>query len=185
MPLPSSKTDLLSKLEIAYSQLDAELDNIPVELERMPALESDLSCCDVLAYQVGWSNLLLEWEDKEKAGIEVILPSENYRWNQIGLLNSYFYEVSKNKSMEELKIEFEDVYLKAADWIGSLSSEEIFDLKQRKWAGDKWALAKWIQVNTISPYKSGRSKVRKFKKENSILVTTADIRKKPQIQRKG
>ncbi|EAF4108610.1 ClbS/DfsB family four-helix bundle protein [Listeria monocytogenes] len=45
------------------------------------------------AYQLGWLNLLLEWEAKEKAGLEVNTPSDNYKWNNLGGLYQLFYEM--------------------------------------------------------------------------------------------
>ena len=55
-------------------------------------------------------------------------------------------------------------FANALAWIDELSDEELFVPQQRRWSGDKWPLVKWIQVNTIAPYNSARTKVRRWKR---------------------
>lgn len=46
----------------------------------------DRTPAENLAYQVGWTTLLLKWEADEKRGVEVKTPSELFKWNQLGKL---------------------------------------------------------------------------------------------------
>lgn len=45
-----------------------------------------------LAYQVGWTTLLLKWENDEQNDIKVKTPSNHFKWNQLGELYKYFNE---------------------------------------------------------------------------------------------
>lgn len=169
MPLPSSKTELLEKLHSAHEKLDLEFNEITLSLERKNEVDGGISCCDVLAYQIGWGNLLLNWDKTELSGEIPEMPAKNFKWNQLGDLAIYFYENSQRKSLKNLRAEFKLVHSQLTKWIDSLSDAELLQLHQRQWAGEKWALVKWIQVNTIAPYQSARTKVRRLKRNHGLL----------------
>ena len=38
----------------------------------------------MIAYQVGWMELLLGWERDEQAGKDVVTPAPGFKWNQLG-----------------------------------------------------------------------------------------------------
>nr|WP_280634492.1 ClbS/DfsB family four-helix bundle protein [Clostridium aminobutyricum] len=55
------------------------------------------------------------------------------------------------------------------NWVNSFSADELFKQDMRKWASStpsKWPIWKWVHINTIAPFKSFRSKIRKWKKAN-------------------
>ena len=61
--------------------------------------------------------------------------------------------------------------------IDSLSEEELFKPHMRKWAGEAtktavWEVYKFIHVNTVAPFGTFRTKIRKWKKQhyNSEVV---------------
>ena len=142
---------------------------IPVVMERQKKIAGNISCCDVLAYQIGWARLLLGWDKSEAAGKIPAMPAKGYQWNQLGPLAQSFYEKSSEKTLKQLRTEFKRVFNQLIKWVQSLSEEELFELHQREWAGEKWPVIKWIQVNSIAPYRSARTKIRRWKKAMGIL----------------
>ena len=54
---------------------DCRADNV----DRTPA--------DYLAYQAGWTTLILKWEQDEQKGLEVKTPTESIKWYQLGALH--------------------------------------------------------------------------------------------------
>ncbi len=165
MPLPETKSELLGNLKAAYEKLDAEFDSIELENERVCGIEGDLSCCDILAYQIGWGKLLLGWEREENSGETPEMPAINYKWNQLGELAKSFYVEYSENSLTQLRDEYGCLYLELCAFINSTSEKDLFQPLQRQWTGKKWAMVKWIQINTIAPYKSARTKVRRWKRE--------------------
>ncbi|QQE10792.1 ClbS/DfsB family four-helix bundle protein [Planctomycetota bacterium] len=169
MPLAESKVELLVELAKAYGLLDGEFEGMREKDARRKGIEwkegTMVSCCDVVAYQIGWGELLLSWEESEMRGEEVCMPCEGFKWNELGKLAEKFYKQKKGKSLKVLRKEWEAVYSKVRAWIESLDEEEVFEVGMREWTGEKWVMAKWVQVNTIGPWKSARTKVRKFKRE--------------------
>ncbi|MGL4873823.1 MAG: ClbS/DfsB family four-helix bundle protein, partial [Clostridium sp.] len=66
----------------------------------------DRTPAQMIAYQLGWMNLIIDWEKREQEGEEVITPTSNYKWNNLGGLYEEFYKQYKENSLEELCIEF-------------------------------------------------------------------------------
>lgn len=168
MPLPATKDELLESLKQAYIKLDSEFDVVNLEYERQHGIEGNISCCDIVSYQIGWADLIMGWEQQELAGKAPAMPAKGFKWNQMGDLAQSFYDKNSKKSLSQLRAEFNERYKKLVNWIESLNEQELFEMHQRKWTGDKWAIVKWIQVNSIAPYRSARTKVRRWKKENEI-----------------
>jgi hypothetical protein len=168
MPIPTKKAELLESLRQAYTKLDSEFDAVNPEYEKQKGIEGNISCCDVVSYQIGWTNLLMDWEQQELESKVPEMPAKGFKWNQLGELAQSFYEKNSKKSLKELRVEFNEIYKELVTWIESLTEQEIFEPHQRGWTGDKWAIAKWVQVNSIAPYRSARTKIRRWKKENEI-----------------
>lgn len=172
MPLPTNKTELLNSLHAAYSKLVEEAATVPSEMERNPELEGGISPCDLIAYQIGWGQILLSWDDLETRGETVEMPAPGFKWNQLGLLAESFYQEQHEQTLKQLLVQFEVLRDRMWLFIESNSEDTLFGIGKRQWAGQKWPLAKWIQVNTIAPYGSARAKLRKWKKSNNPLNQT-------------
>lgn len=158
MPLPTTKAELLANLKIAYQKLEDEFNEVDIAAERVAEIEGDISCCDIVAYQIGWGKLLLSWEQQEQQGKAADMPATGYKWNQLGALTQSFYVKESDKSLRQLRDEFAQLHVELSEWIDALSATELFEPHQREWTGDKWAMVKWIQINTIAPYHSARTK---------------------------
>ena len=76
---------------------------IPEELKDKRLEEVDRTPAENLAYQVGWTTLVLKWEEDEKKGIDVKTPSDKFKWNQLGELYQWFTDTYAHESLYELK----------------------------------------------------------------------------------
>jgi len=159
MPLPATKVELLESLQQAYIKLDSEFDVVNSRHERQDGIEGNILCCDIVSYQIGW-------EQQELTGRTPAMPAKGFKWNQLSDLTQSFYDENEEISLSKLREEFNEKYEELVTWIESLSVQELFEPHQREWTGDKWAIVKWIQVNSIAPYRSARNKIRRWKKEN-------------------
>lgn len=129
----------------------------------------DRTPAQMIAYQLGWINLIIDWEKQEQQGITVITPSADYKWNKLGGLYESFYKQYENYSLQELCTMFEEAEQKIIKLVESYTNTELFQAEGRKWASStpaNWPIWKWIHINTVAPFKSFRSKVRKWKKLN-------------------
>ncbi len=168
MPLPKNKEEAITNLRLAYQKLDAEFENLDSNKTRIKDIEGNISACDILAYQIGWGKLLLSWEKDELNGKKVIMPAKGFKWNELGRLANSFYLHYEDKDLKYLRKEFKKTVDKIENLIILLPGEEVFIPKHREWTGEKWPMMKWIQINSIAPYKSARTKIRRWKKSNLL-----------------
>lgn len=155
--------EIIKRKELFINEFESikenEKDIIIDEIDRTPA--------QMISYQLGWMNLILFWEDENKKGIDVKTPSKDYKWNNLGGLYEDFYKQYEKYSLEGLIDEFNNSVDKIIDLVKNLSDEEFFESDKRQWASStksNWPIWKWIHINTVAPFKTFRTKIRKWKK---------------------
>jgi hypothetical protein len=165
----NSKQELIAEIEKTAKLFITEFDGLN-ENEANKVLEGvDRTPMQMIAYQLGWMNLIMSWDEDESLGKEVITPTPEYKWNNLGGLYDSFSAEYANFSLQELKDMFVKIVNKTIVWINTFSEQELFEQNVRKWASStpsKWAIWKWVHINTVAPFKSFRSKIRKWKRLN-------------------
>ncbi len=79
-----------------------------------------------LAYQVGWTTLVLKWKQRKRKGLYVKTPSDDFKWNQLGELYQWFTDTYAYLSLQKLKDMLNDNINSIYAMIDSLSEEELF-----------------------------------------------------------
>lgn len=131
----------------------------------------DKTPSQMIAYQLGWINLILSWELDNKEGKEVITPTPDYKWNNLGGLYQSFYDQYANNSIEMLINMFQQQVNNIIELVESYNDTELFQQGGRQWATttpSSWPIYKWIHINTVAPFKSFRTKIRKWKRMRGI-----------------
>lgn len=164
-----NKEKLKTEINKAFEKYISEFDIIPENLKDKRADEVDRTPAENLAYQVGWTSLVLKREEDERKGLQVKTPSNEFRWNQLGELYQWFTDTYAHLFLEELKAKLNENINSIYIMIDSLSEEELFEPHMRKWADEAtktatWEVYKFIHVNTIAPFGTFRTKIRKWKK---------------------
>lgn len=164
-----SKEDLKIEISKTYHKYISEFDIIPEELKDKRNDFVDRTPAENLAYQVGWTSLILKWESDYQQGIEVKTPSDNFKWNQLGLLYQWFTDEYSHLSLSELKNLLNKNINNIYNMIDNMTDDELFKPHQRKWADEAtksavWEVYKFIHINTVAPFGTFRTKIRKWKK---------------------
>ena len=164
-----NKEELKAEIKRAYDKYIAEFKDIPESLKDKQCMEVDRPPAENLAYQVGWTALVLKWENDEQAGLPVKTPSDGFKWNQLGELYQWFTDTYAHLSLKELMGMLDDNIQKIFTMIDSMTEEELFLPHKRKWADEAtktavWEVYKFIHVNTVAPFGTFRTKIRKWKK---------------------
>lgn len=165
----NNKEELKAEINKAFEKYISEFDDIPEALKDKRIEEVDRTPAESLAYQVGWTTLVLKWETDERNGLPVKTPSEDFKWNQLGGLYQWFTDTYAPLSLQELKARLKENIDQLDAMIDSMSEEELFQPHRRKWADDAtktavWEVYKFIHVNTVAPFGTFRTKIRKWKK---------------------
>mgnify|MGYP000955001512 CR=1 FL=1 len=164
-----SKKALIAEIEKTATLFINEFSDVKEE-DKDKLLEGvDRTPAQMIAYQLGWMDLLMQWDKDEAAGKAVVTPCEGYKWNNLGGLYQSFYEKFSSYSLVELQSMFNEKVIAVVQWLEGFSEEEVFTPGSRKWASStpsNWPVWKWVHINTVAPFKSFRSKIRKWKKLN-------------------
>lgn len=161
-----SKEALITEIQKTYKLFDQEFDDVPEYKRNLRIGEVDRTPQEMIAYQLGWLTLVMSWEKDELAGKEVTTPTPDYKWNQLGALYQQFYHTYDAHSLEELRSLLKQRIEEWCEWINQLSEEELFHSGVRKWTvtSANWPMWKWLHINSVAPFKSFRTKIRKWKK---------------------
>lgn len=165
MAIPKDKSELLKAIVDNYNKLTTELTNIPIELTEEKELEGHskntlMSINNLVAYLVGWGQLVLKWNEKKSKGLEVDFPETGFKWNELGRLAQKFYKDYEKDDFKTLNKKLEKTTNEILKLIESKTNGELYEMA---WY-DKWTLGKMIQLNTSSPFKNAKDRIRKWKK---------------------
>ncbi|HGA3922294.1 TPA: ClbS/DfsB family four-helix bundle protein [Streptococcus agalactiae] len=169
MRVYENKEELKKEISKTFEKYIMEFNNIPENLKDKRIDEVDRTPAENLSYQVGWTSLVLKWEEDERKGLQVKTPSDEFKWNQLGELYQWFTDTYAHLSLQELKAKLNENINSIYAMIDLLSGEELFEAHMRKWADEAtktatWEVYKFIHVNTVAPFGTFRTKIRKWKK---------------------
>ena len=98
-----NKDELKSEIHKSFEKYISEFGDIPESLKDTSIEEVDRTPAENLAYQVGWTTLVLKWEDDERKGLQAKTPSNEFKWNQLGDLYQWFNDTYAHLSLREPK----------------------------------------------------------------------------------
>ena len=169
MGVPQNKQELLDAIRTTYVALAADLASVPPERAEEPTLDghaqgTQMSVSNLVAYLIGWNQLVLKWSDGMAKGIAVDFPETGYKWNELGRLAQTFYTDHAGTGFVDLL----DALAKVNARIVALVEQETdASLYGRPWY-QTYTKGRMIQFNTSSPYANARKRLRKWKKINQI-----------------
>lgn len=165
MAIPTNKQELQKEINISYAKLQEELSSIPPELASIADLEGHsrgtlMSMNNLVAYLIGWGELVLKWNRKTDNNELCDFPETGYKWNELGKLAQKFYKDYEGKDYVGLLKRLEQTVNEILLMIDKKTDEELYRVD---WYG-KWTQGRMIQFNTSSPYKNATGRIRKWKK---------------------
>ncbi len=166
----NDKNALMTEIKKTADLFIIEFEDIHEADKNIRYDEVDRTPQEIIAYQLGWMDLIRGWDRDELEGKAVITPAPGYKWNQMGELYQGFYEKHQDKTLTELREMFVSTVASLIEWVNSFSDDELFKSGGRKWASStasNWPIWKWVHMNTVAPFKSFRGKIRKWKKIRS------------------
>jgi len=167
--IPANKIELLDAIGANYQKLRADLDGVPEAISGEPTLEGHakgtlMSVHDLVAYLVGWGELVLKWHAGRSAGEPVDFPETGYKWNELGRLAQKFYldhaEVSYPALLDRLASVKDRI-------VAVIAATDNADLYGKPWY-EAYTFGRMIQFNTASPFDNARKRLRRWKKEKGL-----------------
>ncbi|MGU9855406.1 ClbS/DfsB family four-helix bundle protein [Pseudomonas sp. LF245] len=165
MTVPTTKAELLAAITKTFSKLMDDLNEVPPDCVRETTMSghvrgAHMSPSDLVAYLIGWNELVLKWLDHDDRNEPVEYPEVGFKWNQLGLLAQKFYADYNALDWHELLARLADVETRLTASITARSDDELYG---SAWYG-KWTKGRMIQFNSSSPYANARTRVRTWLK---------------------
>jgi len=169
MPIPQNKSELQAAIKNTYAKLKVDLESIdPLQsqLVEMPGHQkgSKMSPANLVAYLIGWGELVLKWHRQQVAGQAIDFPEKGYQWNELGTLAQKFYRDYEAENFPSLLEHLEKTVMNILELIDRYEDDLLYGQSFYK----TYPLGRMIQLNTSSPYKNARARIRKWKKEKQI-----------------
>lgn len=170
MPVPKTKSDLLAAIDTQFCKLDAELATLPSEACGERSMEghakgTTMSPHDLVAYLVGWNELVLKWHARRSAGKPVDFPETGFRWNELGRLAQKFYRDYEALPFARL---VKRLHVAKARIVALIEDHDDRTLYLQPFY-ERWPLGRLIQWNTSSPYANACARLRKWRKHRMNL----------------
>lgn len=166
----NNKSELIEAIKNSANLFTEEYFNIKETSMNIIDKEAAYSPFQMLAFCVGWMDLVLSWENEEQKGIQTTTLASEWKWNDLDWLYQSFYDKYNNYSLNELLNNFNQKTEDIIKLINDLHDEELFENGKRNWAktaGKEFSVCKLIHLNTVANFKNFRSKIRKWKKNNN------------------
>ena len=123
----SNKDDLIFEISKRAELLLMNLVMYQNQIRMYIKLVSIEHTAQMIAYQLGWLNLIQSWENDNKNNIPVVTPSTDYKWNNLGGLYQEFYKTYSNYTLEQLINQFNKEVDSIIELIKSLDNETLFE----------------------------------------------------------
>lgn len=175
MARPKTKQELILAGNVQFKKLWELIETLTIE-EQMAAFdfnnistgkeahwERDKNIRDVLTHLYEWHQLLLNWVDANKKGIEKSFLPDSYNWKTYGKMNRVFWEKHQNTSYKESQGMVKESHNQVMQLIETFSDIELFTKKSFPWAGNAH-LASYCISATSSHYDWAIKKINKHKK---------------------
>lgn len=87
-----SKQALIDEITKRANLFISEFDSVNHSDKDVSVDDVDRTPAQMIAYQLGWMNLILFWEQANQNGEDAITPTPDYKWNNLGGLYQSFYD---------------------------------------------------------------------------------------------
>jgi len=118
-----------------------------------------MSINDLVAYLIGWGQLVLKWNQLHDSQAPITFPEEGYKWNKLGKLAQKFYNDYNELSLPERLTLLDNTVNTILALIEQKSNTELYE---QGWY-NQYTLGRMIQLNTASPYKNASIRIRQWK----------------------
>ncbi|KEQ29616.1 hypothetical protein N180_17405 [Pedobacter antarcticus 4BY] len=168
MAVPTTKAALLAEIHQSFTLLQKELSTVPPGKMLEKSMDGHakgtlISINNLIAYLIGWGELVLKWHSMRQKGQVVDFPETGYKWNELGRLAGKFYKDYEDLDYPQLIQRLASTVSLLETLISRHTDQELYG---EGWYG-KWTMGRMIQFNSSSPYKNARGRLRKWKKQQA------------------
>lgn len=176
MPIATNKAALRQDIKEAYRRLRPLLGGFSPSQLHAPLLEGQckgmmMSPHDLLAYLVGWAELVLSWRRRWLAeGRIQQIPVSGF-----GRMARHFYSLHAALPHAALLSRLDDAVVDVLAMVDGCSEEELYGTVwyTARSSGRTYTFGRLVQMNTAAPYRNARSRIGRWKKRAARRATAS------------
>lgn len=159
MAIPATRAQLVTAVRESYAKLVAELDEAGARAGSV-VCEGEWTVRDVLVVRAWWTEQVVAWIEGGLAGERVVVPAPGYRWRDTPKLNAEVVRKARRESYRSVKARLQVGCARLLELVGELSEQQLLRVGVFDWTG-KWAVARWVSINTATQYETARKMIRR------------------------
>ncbi len=165
----TSPTDFSSKIRQEYDSLKDTTAAISISQRQLKLIDGTggkISVVDLIAYQIGWAKCLIRWYETGLRGEYPEMPGDGFsQWSYVEIAKHFYKKYRYDGAEEQMKI-LDELVLNILKIVNQEEEKGHLDrIGIWPWctlqSGKSWPLIKWIQVNTVAPYKRAVKLIKK------------------------
>ncbi len=131
MGIPSNKAELLLAIDMNFGKLLKALQAVPESRAQELAMEghskgTSMSVANLVAYLIGWNELVIKWIERDAAGLPVDFPETGFKWNELGRLAQKFYRDYEGLAYPALLARLMAARARIVELIVTRSDDELY-----------------------------------------------------------
>jgi hypothetical protein len=168
MSRPTTKADLLTAIDGQFCKLWKLIDSM-TEQEQIDTFkfdDRDRNIRDVLIHLYEWHQLLLNWANANREGVQKPFLPEPYNWRTYPAMNIEFLKKHQQTAYGDSKKMLKDSHCEVMTLIETFSDRELFTKKYFAWTGTS-SLGAYCVSATSSHYEWAIKKIKRHVKTNN------------------
>lgn len=136
-------------------------------------IKTNISISNIISYQIGYGKLLIYWyksgiKNKNATIRDIMHKAGHNVWNYTEMALTFYKKYGDKNSTKQLK-QFHKTVLSILKFVEKeYTNNNLKKLGIWTWttllSGKKWTLEKWVQINTVAPYKRAYTLIRSIYK---------------------
>lgn len=169
MPRPTTREDLLDRMEAEFAALFDAVEAVDRERLTEPGACEHWSVKDLLAHLDAWHELFLGWEEMGRAGSIPAMPAPGFTWKDTPALNAAIWRATRDDSFENVRRRL----LRSYDHVRATVEaygDDLFETGIYPWTGST-SVGSYAVSATSSHYEWARKLVRRFNRQPAVAAT--------------
>lgn len=159
MPRPSTKSELIESARTERTALEALLAKLTPDQMTQANMIGEWAIKDMLTHLIEWEQMAVRWYETGVKGDIPAVPSEEYNWGQLPLLNHSIYRKHREECLTDIQESFAASYKRIIKIIEDIPENVLFARRYYPWTRDNTLAAYFISA-TSSHYRWARKVIR-------------------------
>lgn len=163
-----NKQVVLERIRTERRRMEENLELLNSHHMEIRGIIGEWSVKDLLAHLVDWEQRFLFWYKAGLRGEVPQIPAPGISWGELDLLNQLIYEKHRDRSLEDVRTEFNTSFHQVLATIEDIPEEDMFAIGRYAWLGES-NLAAYILANTADHYRWAKQQIRSWLKAQDRL----------------